>query len=257
MATAKIFFIQPPAPPPPQGQAYAGVPGNPVVVGNVNNAGLVRTRYELTDTPIGSAVVPAVLYDGAPAATSFIPDAAPGSYRIRLTTWDGAGGTAVDVRDFAIQTSRGWILPPFRAEADECNYAGQLEGWEYLLNAIFLDINSALGGAGGAGQVNLPFTFAVPNGVPQLVGVVPSPRIVHAVQMQVTTAWDQPVAFSVGDGGNPTRFMAPGMSFPQTVGLYKNEMVEEYLAPTQVFLIINHLGPPPAAGQARVVVYYS
>jgi hypothetical protein len=118
-----------------------GVEGVLVAVSNADDTGVVSWEWELLDSPLNSALVPGVL--GTAATTSFTPDnpATPGCYRIKLTVQGADGSVACDVKNFAVPTSQGWILPPFKATAAELNFPGNEEGWESLLNEIFLSIS--------------------------------------------------------------------------------------------------------------------
>jgi hypothetical protein len=122
-----------------------GVGGAVVTLTNEDDTGVVSWEWELLDSPLNSALVPGIL--GTSASEAFTPDSpeTPGCYRVRLTTTSANGAQACDVKNFAVETITGWILPPFKAAAGELNFGGNDEGWQSLINKIFLDI--AAGGS--------------------------------------------------------------------------------------------------------------
>ena len=118
-----------------------GVGGLLVTLTNADDTGVVSWLWELLDSPLNSAVVPGTL--GTTASETFMPDTAPdtpGCYRVKLTVQGADGSVACDVKNFAVPTTQGWILPPFRASATELNFPGNTEGWESLVNTIFLSL---------------------------------------------------------------------------------------------------------------------
>jgi hypothetical protein len=122
-----------------------GVGGLAVSLFNEDDTGAVAWEWELLDSPLNSALVPGSL--GTSATASFTPDTpeTPGCYRVKLTVQGADGSVACDVKNFAVPTAQGWILPPFKATAAELNFPGNEEGWESLLNEIFLDLASGSG----------------------------------------------------------------------------------------------------------------
>lgn len=130
-----------------------GVAGLPVTLSNATNAGVTKWVYELLDAPLNSALTPGILSSGASPTVNFTPDnpATPGCYRVKLTVFTSGPGCSSSsiIRNFAVPTTQGWILPPFKAKAAELNFPGNTEGWEQLLNEIFLTIPSGGGGNGG------------------------------------------------------------------------------------------------------------
>lgn len=127
------------------GISMVGVGGDIVTLTNHNNAGIIKWTWELLDAPIGSALVPSVVSTSSTA--SFTPDSlpdTPGCYRFKLTVLGADGSGACDVKNFCVPTEQGWILPPFKATASELNFTGNEEGWESLLNQIFLDISTGV-----------------------------------------------------------------------------------------------------------------
>jgi hypothetical protein len=141
--TASITFEQD-ATSPGAGISMVGVGGSLVTLTNADNTGVIQWTWELLDSPIGSALAPGIL--GNSFSESFTPDTpdTPGCYRIRLAVIGTDGSTACDVKNFCVPTEQGWILPPFKATAGELNFPGNTEGWESLLNQIFLDISDAI-----------------------------------------------------------------------------------------------------------------
>jgi hypothetical protein len=148
------------------GVSLIGVGGLAVTLENGNNLNVIRWIFELLDTPIGSALSPGILSDGPTNNTSFTPDSSPdtpGCYRIKLTVIGSDGSTDCDIRNFAVPTPvSGWILPPFRATADEMNFPTNTEGWETYLNQAFLDLDSVLATLEDFGASDA--TFPTPNG---------------------------------------------------------------------------------------------
>jgi hypothetical protein len=130
------------------GVSMIGVGGLPVTLENGSNLDVIRWTFELLDTPIGSALVPGVLSSGITPTASFTPDSGPitpGCYKVKLTVLGADGSYDCDIRNFAVPTETyGWILPPFRATADEMNFPGNTEGWETLLNQALLDLDIGL-----------------------------------------------------------------------------------------------------------------
>jgi hypothetical protein len=150
MVTANITFEQSATGPGP-GISMVGVGGLLVSVSNADDTGAVAWEWELLDSPLNSALVPGSL--GTSATASFTPDTpeTPGCYRVKLTVQGADGAVACDVKNFAVPTAQGWILPPFKATAAELNFPGNEEGWESLLNEIFLSIS----GGGSDEQVKV------------------------------------------------------------------------------------------------------
>ena len=146
MVAASITFEQNAISPGP-GISMVGVGGLVVTLTNADDTGVISWAWELLDSPINSALVPGSL--GTSASETFTPDLpeTPGCYRIKLTVQGADGSIACDVKNFAVPTTQGWVLPPFRASAAELNFPGNTEGWESLLNTILLSISS-----GGTGQ---------------------------------------------------------------------------------------------------------
>jgi hypothetical protein len=140
MVAASIKFTQNAVSPGP-GIAMVGIGGLPVTIENANDVGVIDWTYELLDTPLDSAIPPSVLSSGPFPTANFTPDSGPetpGCYRVKLTVRAADGSEACDIRNFGVPTNEGWILPPFKATADELNFPGNTEGWESLLNRIFL-----------------------------------------------------------------------------------------------------------------------
>jgi hypothetical protein len=134
------------------GHAVKGTLADGVVtVTNGDNTDVARWRVELLYNPPGSALgaipgTPVILDDlvSPLPSSNFLPDAPDGCYRIRLTVWDSSGAYDVDIRNFAIPTGRGVVIPPYQKlpdplpvlgtgeageKPDELNFDGQLYGW--------------------------------------------------------------------------------------------------------------------------------
>lgn len=124
------------------GRAVSGALGAAVVASNGDDTGVVSWTYELLNTPPGSGIAPTTQGPGPTATFAFGSPDVPGSYRVRLTTEDGAGDTDVDIRNFCVPfPHNGLIAPPYQADPlplpltgsgakpDEMNIAGQLFGW--------------------------------------------------------------------------------------------------------------------------------
>lgn len=152
-ATALILFTQN-AVPGTAGEAYVGATGLAVTVANSDNTDVLSWKIELAYAPPGSSLevvpgTPTVLASASSSTPSaaFTPDL-PGSYRIVLTVYAGAGQTgqsSVDIRNFVVPTpNRGFIIPPYQklpdplplpasgepaAKPDEMNYGDQPYGW--------------------------------------------------------------------------------------------------------------------------------
>lgn len=124
------------------GRALKGSLGTAFTCTNGDNTNVVLWKWELLYVPPGS-VVPLTV-QGPSASPSFAviaPDVA-GSYRIRLTVFDGAGGQDVDIRNLCVPFPHGIIAPPFQgnppplplvglgAKPNEMNLGGQPFGWD-------------------------------------------------------------------------------------------------------------------------------
>ena len=142
MVTANLQFTQNAVSPGP-GVSMVGVAGLPVTVESIANGGGSTFIFDLLDAPLDSALTPGILSSGSSTSTSFTPDnpATPGCYRIRLTVVSPTGARATTIRNFAVPTTQGWILPPFRANAAELNFPGNVEGWESLINRALIDVS--------------------------------------------------------------------------------------------------------------------
>lgn len=159
VATANIIITQNALTNGP-GVSMIGAGGLLVSLSNLSDVGIVQWVWELLDVPEGSALVPGVI--GVAATSSFTPDLpeTPGCYKIKLSVQGSDGSTDCDVRNFAVATGQGWILPPLRASADELNFPGNTRGWASLLNPMFLTIAGVdsttlvVSEPGGMGQFN-------------------------------------------------------------------------------------------------------
>lgn len=121
--------------------AMIGVPALVVTVDDVSVDVVVSRTFELMDVPLDAATLPGIFGGPGMATTAtFTPDVNPnnfGCYRVRVSTISASGVIAYTILNFATQTAQGWILPSFRSKASELNFAGNVEGWEELLNRIF------------------------------------------------------------------------------------------------------------------------
>lgn len=114
----------------------------------------VAWSWSFLSVPPGSA---AVLHNAATINATFDPDL-PGSYRVQLITNNGGPGNtmilvaAVRYNDSGVPVNRGWRLPAVGELAEECNFGGQLRGWDEAFEFIFADLlaNAFSGGGGGA-----------------------------------------------------------------------------------------------------------
>jgi hypothetical protein len=140
--SASITFEQSASSPGP-GISMVGVGGAVVTLTNADDSGVATWNWELLDSPLNSALVPGIL--GTSASEAFTPDSpeTPGCYRVRLTVTGTDGSSDCDIKNFAVETATGWILPPFKATSAELNFPGNTEGWESLLNQIFLDLSTS------------------------------------------------------------------------------------------------------------------
>jgi len=126
------------------GEAYLGRSGSLVGISNVDNVGVLSWEIRLLDVDPASSLVVGILASGntATPAASFTPDVA-GCYRIQLELVTSSG-ILKDIRNFAVPTGRGYILPPYQKfpdplpiqgsgypgeKPDELNFSGQARGW--------------------------------------------------------------------------------------------------------------------------------
>jgi hypothetical protein len=231
------------------GVSLIGVGGLLVTLENGNDAAVVSWKWDLLDTPLDSAIPAQVLSDGPIPTASFTPDSAPdtpGCYRIKLTILGSDGSTSCDIRNFAVPTTQGWILPPFRATSPELNFPGNAEGWESLLNRIFLDLS-----AGGALEVKnegvslgaFPIMNFVGVGVHAQVSGTPNQVDVYVPPPAYLSHWNT----SDGTNGNQSvtesisrtvaRISTPngGEGFPFKTGGWANTDQPATLSPTGTF----------------------
>ena len=133
------------------GRALIGVAGALVNVTNGDNTGVTSYRIELLDVPFNSVLPEGVLVDaiGPTPFASFTPDVS-GTYQLRLRL--NGDDSIIDVRDFIVPNSVGWLIPAVKSNAQTFNYAGQLKGWKTALNQAFADL-AALGNPSFAGAV--------------------------------------------------------------------------------------------------------
>ena len=141
MVQANIIFTQAAVTPGP-GISMIGAAGVAVTLSNSNNAGVTSWLYEFLSVPLNSGL--AVGQIGIGMTANFTPDnpATPGCYRVRLTVTGQDGTRASQIRNFAVLTTQGWLLPSFRAKADEMNFINVDEGWMEWLNRIFLSLSA-------------------------------------------------------------------------------------------------------------------
>lgn len=121
------------------GRAVKGsLTGGGVTVSNGDNTDVVQWKYELLYVPPGSSVVLATQGPGATTTFSFAQPDVPGSYRIRLTVYDGDNDEDVDIRNFCVPFQNGLLIPPFQEnplplpfgqKPNEMNLGGQAFGW--------------------------------------------------------------------------------------------------------------------------------
>lgn len=144
----------------------------PVTIENSDNTNvgsyLIELLYAPPDNPTYSTVVPGVTLplvlasgDGIPSANLNVNGGYVGTYRVRLTTWPGAGqsGTPdVDIRCVSVPTpNQKIILPPYQkfpdplplsglgSKPDELNFDGQTWGWAGSNETVsFRLVNEAL-----------------------------------------------------------------------------------------------------------------
>lgn len=141
MAKANLIITQDAVTPGP-GISMVGVHTLPVTLTNEDNTNASKWEFEILEVPLDSAVLPGVLSSGSVNTTSFIPDEAPGCYRIKFTVTDVEKGQFSQIRNFCVPTCNGWILPPYRASSKtgELNFPGYEKGWSEINNRILLDI---------------------------------------------------------------------------------------------------------------------
>lgn len=165
------------------GVALAGVAGVPVNVQNDSPTDIQSWKIDLVYVPPGSAVVMGTLATGnsnTPFA-SFTPDAVPGSYRLLLTVYTGAGQSGSsnkDIRVFGVPDSNGFIYPPYQQlppklpvlgsgdtgeKPDELNFGNQAYGWdgegsEGLLLDFMRQVSAALSTISGSADPSYPST---------------------------------------------------------------------------------------------------
>jgi hypothetical protein len=139
----------------PAGIAAVGnLAGGPVIITNGNDSGIDNWTFEILDVPVGSSLSTGVIGSGVTNFASFTPDVS-GCYRVRLIVSDLIGNFDVDIRNFGVPNSNGWIIPPYQKnpdpidlsiKSDELNFNSQGRGWadgvEGLLGYIFNNIDS-------------------------------------------------------------------------------------------------------------------
>jgi hypothetical protein len=145
MVAANLTFTQS-AVSPGAGISMLGAAGAVVTLSNQLNGNVRTWIYEMLDVPLNSGVSKGVISSGTTPTATFTPDnpATPGCYRVKLTVVGRDGSRSSMIRNFCVQTAQGWILPSFRASAEEMNFTGNADGWETYLNTIFLQISSGV-----------------------------------------------------------------------------------------------------------------
>lgn len=147
-----ILQIEQSAVSPGPGVSMIGVGGLPVTLTSISNIGVTKYTFTILDAPLDSGIVtPLVLASGSSDTTDFTPDLpeTPGCYRLQLSVVGENGCVDSQIRNFAVPTPEGWILPSFKSKAAELNFPGITEGWQELLNRIFL----SLSGGGGTDEL--------------------------------------------------------------------------------------------------------
>lgn len=131
------------------GEALMGDLSDDVVVENSENSGIGSWEIQILETPYGSATAKGILAQANSSTPlgSFAPDALGGCYRIQLRCWpqtNRAGKVDTDIRCFGSLGENGLCAPPAQiwpeplpdprtgragAKPNECNFAGQDDGW--------------------------------------------------------------------------------------------------------------------------------
>lgn len=143
MAVEAILQLEQSAITPGPGISMIGVGGLPVTLTSTSNVGVVKYTFTMLDAPLDSGfVTPLVLGSGSSPTATFTPDLpeTPGCYRLELALVYANGCQRSTIRNFAIPTPQGWLLPSFKSKASELNFPGWTEGWQEMLNRIFLDL---------------------------------------------------------------------------------------------------------------------
>ena len=166
------------------GQSLIGtVAAGAVTINNTVNTDVYRWTIELLYAPPGSVLevrpgFPIILASGISSTPSgnFTPDQ-PGCYRIRITVFDSLGNSDVDIRNFGVLLSNGYLIPPYQdlpkpldkigipsgvtgvtgpgAKPDELNFFNQPYGWAgsnsptfFLMNDLIKNFGTGVGGTG-------------------------------------------------------------------------------------------------------------
>ena len=146
MAVALVKFVQG-ATIGTAGVALIGVDGTSVTVSNgASNAGILTWTFTVIAVPSNSSVPLGVAQTGATSTWAFTPDVA-GCFIIALTTTDGSGGTASDVRAFGVLTTAGLLIPAFTGDNNSLNFGGQPTGWDVYMEAWLRQLETLLDGS--------------------------------------------------------------------------------------------------------------
>ncbi len=138
----------------PEGQMLSGVAGVAVDLSNSVNTGVEFWQYELVEVPFGSSVVAGVLASGSSPTAVFVPDAVPGTYRIKLVIRYTTKEVSVDYNSFAVPTpNNGWVIPAFGNVEDELKLSGNTKSYAAFIAKFMQDVDAGVGG-GGSGVVD-------------------------------------------------------------------------------------------------------
>jgi len=142
MASALIQFAQGSNTDLPGRAVIGDMVSGTVTVSNGDNTGIVSWKYELLYVPPGSTIPLTVQGPSGVSTFTFPQPDTAGSYRVRMTTTDTAGGTDVDIRNLCVKLPHGLIAPPYQgnppplpltgagAKPNEMNIGGQPNGWD-------------------------------------------------------------------------------------------------------------------------------
>lgn len=95
------------------------------------------------------------------------------------------------------------------------------------------------GPPGAAGGASIEFPFAWGDASPRTVTVAGSAKLVYAVDIHISEAFDGTApALTVGDGGSPARLMTATQNDPGAIGSYTSAPDHRYGTNTSIILTI-------------------
>lgn len=176
--------------------------------------------WDVLDKPTGSAV-PSSLGNGAGfQTTSFTPDVW-GTYRIRLTTNNGAGGASIlllRIKKDSVGTVifRGWAKFAFDEQPSEANYDGNARGyaddWDFIIDDILASLTGLLlagdvTGLANANSVDAIHEVRTPPIGSEFAGATFTVADTPVWTSPIACAWDTASSVLwVADGNNPSLY---------------------------------------------------